>query len=299
VLAYQRHLLQVAFVDRLLGELVAQLRATGVYDRALLVVVADHGVSFRPGEVTRNVTDTNFDEQERVPLFVKLPRQRTGRVSDRNVELVDVLPTIAQTLGIAVPWRMDGRSVFDEQAPERRNKTVLAWSSGKTVTFPGRFAAAAMRRAIAQRLSLFGAGGGVAQLFGIGEARALLGRSLADAGVTGAVPVAVELDRGPRGKADTLPCIRGRLLDAADASGVLAVEIGGIVRAVTLPFTAKNGTIRIAAPVAESPAAGTAGVRVLRLPAELSPALSPTAPASPGDRAGADRAPRSRSRARG
>ncbi|MEA2626288.1 MAG: hypothetical protein QOD06_2333, partial [Candidatus Binatota bacterium] len=299
VLAYQRHLLQVGFVDRLLGELVAQLRAAGVYDRALLVVVADHGVSFRPGEVTRNVTDTNFDEQERVPLFVKLPGQRAGRVSDRNVELVDVLPTIAQTLGIAVPWRMDGHSMLDKQAPERPNKTVLAWSSGTMETFPGRFAPAAMRRAIAYRLSLFGSGGSPAELFGIGEARSLLGRSLADSGVTGAVPIAVELDRGPRGKIDALPCIRGKLLDAADARGALAVEIGGIVRAVTLPFTAKNGAIRLAAPIAESPSRAGAEVRVLRLPAELSPALSSPAPASPGDRAGADTDRHSRSRGRG
>ena len=45
--ALQRHLLQLGFVDRLLGQLIARLRRTGLWDRAMVVVVADHGISFR------------------------------------------------------------------------------------------------------------------------------------------------------------------------------------------------------------------------------------------------------------
>ncbi len=47
--AYRRHLLQVACVDGLLGETLAQLRREGIYDRALIVVTADHGCAFAPG----------------------------------------------------------------------------------------------------------------------------------------------------------------------------------------------------------------------------------------------------------
>ena len=43
----QRHLLQVGFVDRLLGQLMTQMRRTGLWDRAMVVLVADHGISFR------------------------------------------------------------------------------------------------------------------------------------------------------------------------------------------------------------------------------------------------------------
>ena len=46
---YQRHLLQVGYTDALLGRLVRTLRKSALYDRALLVVVADHGVSFQGG----------------------------------------------------------------------------------------------------------------------------------------------------------------------------------------------------------------------------------------------------------
>ena len=40
-------------MDTLLGEMVAQMRRTGLYDRALVVVMADHGVSFRVGATDR------------------------------------------------------------------------------------------------------------------------------------------------------------------------------------------------------------------------------------------------------
>ena len=37
-----------------------------------------------------------------VPLFIKLPGQTEGRIDDRNVESVDILPTIADVLGISI-----------------------------------------------------------------------------------------------------------------------------------------------------------------------------------------------------
>ena len=40
---WQRHLLQLGFADRVLGELVARLKAAGLYDRSLVVVTADEG----------------------------------------------------------------------------------------------------------------------------------------------------------------------------------------------------------------------------------------------------------------
>src|SRR5690606_23880074 len=50
VQAQQRHLPQRAFVDRLLGEILTQLREVDLYDRCVLIVTADHGMSFRAGE---------------------------------------------------------------------------------------------------------------------------------------------------------------------------------------------------------------------------------------------------------
>jgi hypothetical protein len=109
----RRHLLQVGFADRLLGEVLAKLRRISLYDDALIVVLADHGLSFTPGEPSKAVTKTNAEEVLAVPLLVKRPHQTRGSVIDRTVETIDVLPTIADVLRVDVPWQMDGRSVFD------------------------------------------------------------------------------------------------------------------------------------------------------------------------------------------
>ena len=45
---YQRHLLQVGAVDTWLGRLLAHLEEIGIYDRALIVLTADHGIASGP-----------------------------------------------------------------------------------------------------------------------------------------------------------------------------------------------------------------------------------------------------------
>ncbi len=53
--AYRRHLLQVGYADRLVGRLRDRLVGSGIWNEALVVVTADHGVSFvvgRDGRLT-------------------------------------------------------------------------------------------------------------------------------------------------------------------------------------------------------------------------------------------------------
>ena len=76
----QRHLLQVGFVDREIGRLLRRLRDTGLFDRALVVITADHGYAFELGVKDRRlVTERNVDEIAPVPLFIKAPGQREGQ----------------------------------------------------------------------------------------------------------------------------------------------------------------------------------------------------------------------------
>jgi membrane-anchored protein YejM (alkaline phosphatase superfamily) len=95
---YQRHLLQVRYVDRLVGDLVQRLKQEGLWDRALIVVTADHGVSFRAGSPFKEPDDKNVADIMSVPLFIKLPGQHGGSISDLNVQSIDVLPTIPHVI---------------------------------------------------------------------------------------------------------------------------------------------------------------------------------------------------------
>jgi hypothetical protein len=121
-LAHERMLLQLAYTDRLIGQVVQRLRAQGMWDEALVVLTADHGVGWTPGEKSRGLMVRNTPDLMWVPLFVKAPGQDDGRVDDRNVEQVDLLPTVADLLGVRVPWKMDGLSQAGPPARQRGEK---------------------------------------------------------------------------------------------------------------------------------------------------------------------------------
>ncbi len=119
-----RHLLQVLFVDSLLGKLIHHLKSVGLYDQSLIVITADHGICFHRGQSLRSITRTNYQDIMLIPLLIKLPHQQQGIVSDRNVETIDILPTIADALEIEAPWT-DGTSALDDTKPERDRKQVF------------------------------------------------------------------------------------------------------------------------------------------------------------------------------
>jgi hypothetical protein len=126
--AYQRHLLQVEMVDRLLGNLISHLSRVRLFAPCLLVITADHGVSFRPRTSRRAPSPDNYADITAVPLFIKAPYQETGEVSDLNIESIDILPTMADILGIQLAWRTDGRSAVNPSSPVKKRKTVIVES---------------------------------------------------------------------------------------------------------------------------------------------------------------------------
>jgi hypothetical protein len=118
--AHQRHLMQTAIADRMLGQLVERLRATGLYDRSLLVITADHGMAFEPGQPGRaSLGSRTAPDALWVPLFIKRPGQRTASTTDVNWEHVDLLPTITALMGARVPWPVDGVPWADPPAGGR------------------------------------------------------------------------------------------------------------------------------------------------------------------------------------
>jgi hypothetical protein len=185
--SYQRHLLQLGLADRLLGELLARLRRQGLYRDALIVVAADHGIGFHLGMERRAVTRRNPQDLAPVPLLVKLPGQRRGRVVDRHVETIDVLPTILEVAGVPAPARLDGRSLLRPAAAQGRQVRVFHRIGKRLNTVGGDyvFPADALERrwqtAVRRKLELFGSGGGrePEALYRIGPHPGLLGRRAA------------------------------------------------------------------------------------------------------------------------
>jgi hypothetical protein len=124
-IAYTQYLTQVGTADGLLGRLMARMEETGMWDDALVVIAADHGVSFQPNTYRRGhpKQDSFYQDVMSVPFFLKLPRQRQGQVSDRNVETIDILPTIIDALhgNTSTDIKFDGRSALSTEEKNSKN----------------------------------------------------------------------------------------------------------------------------------------------------------------------------------
>jgi hypothetical protein len=247
---YQRHLLQLAFVDRILGDLVARLRAAGLYDRALVVVTADHGAAFWP-EQSRRVPERSEHPEEilRVPLLLKRPGQRTASTDDRFALTIDILPTIAGLLDIDLPWKVDGCALDDPTCPERRELVVFSGKGGKRERFTYPVTILSRTAALRRKLAIFGTGGGTADLFALGPHRSLVGRPVAELSVVGNLDVPFELSDVSFAMARARPDEYGltRLIgrfqspQRADRTVQIAVARSGVIRTVVPAFGQGGG----------------------------------------------------------
>jgi hypothetical protein len=179
--AQQRLQLQIGYVDRELGRLIRRMRRSGMFDSALIVVTADHGISSESGVPTRRDTNlANIDELAPVPLFVKAPGQRRGRTVRSYARTTDVVPTMADVLNVRLGWNADGRSASSSTVRNRRTVMVLKRDFSRRLEVPAR--AMERRRAalLRQRLRRFGSGDWDSLYTGIGPNRSLIGRRISD-----------------------------------------------------------------------------------------------------------------------
>jgi hypothetical protein len=253
LVSLQRHLLQAEFADRLVGKLLARVRSAGLFDRALVIVAADHGVSFYPDGRYRAPTKENLADIAAIPLFVKYPGQHRSRVDLRDAQTIDIVPTIADTLGVDIPWQVDGRSL--QSKPLERTITVLGFDQkpvhGEADAVHAGVMATARRNAAAF-------GEGKDSMYELGPHKELLGRSVASFGPVRVGGSSVDLDnpwqfdhvrtRSPFVPARIVGSIGHRSLAVGSP---LAVAVNGRVAATTKAF-AFHGSTRFAVLVPES-----------------------------------------------
>jgi arylsulfatase A-like enzyme len=99
-------------IDDKLGEVFGYLDETDQWDDTLIVFTCDHAEQLGDHHLLGKIG--YFDESFRIPLVVKLPgnQARAGVIDDSYTESVDVMPTILDWLGGAVPRACDGRSLL-------------------------------------------------------------------------------------------------------------------------------------------------------------------------------------------
>jgi hypothetical protein len=234
----QRHLLQVGYADWILGRVIARMKWLGIWDQALVVVSADHGTGFVPGELRRRATRRNYAEIASVPILVKSPGQRQGRVDERPMRTIDVLPTIAAELGIDLPFETDGTAA--DELPE--DEVVSVSHRGATqVEVPFDRFVGDLGALVERNEALFGGDPGWSGVYGFDPGSDLIGRPVEQVTGGSAIPTApasLELvDEGAydavRPHSTSVPAlVKGMLEGTVPAGTEFAVAVNGRVAAV-------------------------------------------------------------------
>lgn len=101
------------FADRQVAKILDALDASGKADNTLVIYTADHG-DFAGDHNCYEKWDTSFlDSIVRVPLLMRFPgRMAPGAQCQSLVELLDLFPTILETMGQPVPSYAQGRSLW-------------------------------------------------------------------------------------------------------------------------------------------------------------------------------------------
>jgi arylsulfatase A-like enzyme len=111
---------EVRYADDALGAFFARLRTLGLWDRTLVVLMADHGETLADADHQRYFSHgvITYEEVSRIPLVIREPGGR-GRLAAvdpaRPVMAIDVAPTVLDLLGVDVPAAFEGRSMLGGQ----------------------------------------------------------------------------------------------------------------------------------------------------------------------------------------
>ena len=120
----------ISFMDEQVGRVIAELEQLGLRDSTAIVFTSDHG--YHLGEHTFWQKSNLHEEVLRVPLIISVPGMKPGR-TDSLVELVDLYPTLADVLGLAIPKEVQGESlvpVLNDHRAELRNAALTVGRSG-------------------------------------------------------------------------------------------------------------------------------------------------------------------------
>jgi arylsulfatase A-like enzyme len=134
---------RVAAFDGGFGRLLSALEEGSLAESTLLIVLSDHGEGFEPERNRIHHGGRLHEDVLRIPLLVGGPRL-APRFVDRSVSLVDVAPTIAELLDLALRGVPDGVSVakdlYGDETPSAP-RTLFAmehayrWVDGARVDF--------------------------------------------------------------------------------------------------------------------------------------------------------------------
>jgi arylsulfatase A-like enzyme len=102
----------INYIDGLIGDFLYKLNALGILDKTIVILTADHGEELFDHDWFFH--DFNLYEGTiRVPLIMRFPKRRFAAMRVRHqVQLIDLMPTILELVGIQVNEAAQGHSLL-------------------------------------------------------------------------------------------------------------------------------------------------------------------------------------------
>jgi hypothetical protein len=260
----ERHFLQTGFADHELQELWKHLKAEGIWDKSLIVVAADHGVAFPQARERRRLTRQNAAEIAPVPLLIKAPGQKQGKIDKAWVSTIDILPTIFDALNLNPRVKMDGKSAYSKPVQQSRSLKILLRGSFKELDIPEADFVRERQKIIDRNHALLGTGAdGPDRIYRIGPHQELLGKTPEQAGLQ---PLDVDLSYaadyknvdpsspfipshvvghvqgGGKGGRDIAVAVNGKIVGVGETFTLAVGDEGELVSVMVPPESFKRGS---------------------------------------------------------
>ncbi|TKJ29876.1 hypothetical protein CEE39_08745 [bacterium (candidate division B38) B3_B38] len=94
----------ICYVDSVIGKIIDKLKSHGLYNRTIIIIIADHGEAlWEHGFFGHNIH--LYEEISRIPFIIKLPSPAVieGIKNEALVQTIDLFPTLVDILQLSSP----------------------------------------------------------------------------------------------------------------------------------------------------------------------------------------------------
>ncbi|NJD92375.1 MAG: DUF229 domain-containing protein, partial [Geobacter sp.] len=110
--------------DTMFKKFLEEYEKMGLMDKTIFVLTSDHGTEFYEHKRFDHGFSL-YDELIHVPLVIKLPKQKSGKVIKDQVSSIDIMPTILDLLDVKMPAKA---------SKQLRGASLVPAFTGKSVT---------------------------------------------------------------------------------------------------------------------------------------------------------------------
>ena len=131
----KRYLLQLEVLDAGIGNILDALEASGELENTIIFFMSDNGGELSTYSQNDPLNGYKYMFGEggiRVPMIIAYPKLiKEQKYVTPKVSLMDVVPTILETIGVDLPEDLDGKSLWPAIEDDKEIHDYLVWSNGR------------------------------------------------------------------------------------------------------------------------------------------------------------------------